>query len=119
MKRTLFIHIFCAFALFFLLLTGENAMLSQQTAQQDPNASERIDEYLVSQHQLKAISIVKEVNLRETNLTRPFLGVANVLLPSNLWDYIKNYHRLLNETSFVPDKRKAISLLLYPFHYFW
>lgn len=119
MKRALFLNVLCAFALFFLLLTGENTLHSKKVVQQDNTSTELISENLISQHQLKATSVVKDINLRKTNLTKPFIGATRVLLTSNWWEYIQNHHRLLQQTRFVPDKRKAISLLLYPYHYFW
>lgn len=118
-KRSLLLSIFYAFALFFLLLTGENTLHSQKASQQDNTSIELITEYLVSQHTLKATSEVKEANLTETNITRPFLGASGVLETASWWQNIENHYELLQVTHFVPDKRKAISLLLYPFHYFW
>lgn len=117
MKRSLIINIFCAFALFFLLLIGENALHSQKTIQQD-NVTSALTFDLVSQQQLKAITVVKEINLTETIVTRPFIGAATVLQAFKWWRHVQNNHSLFKQNRFVPDKRKTISNLIFPYHFF-
>ena len=119
-NRNLLTYLVFAFGLFSLLLTGESVLHSQKTANLGYNvSSEYANDYVVSQHQLKAISVIKEANLTKANIPIALIG-SIVAYPFSKWGFLKtNLSGLFQQSRFVPDKRKSISLLLYPYHYFW
>lgn len=119
MKRNLLLHIFCAFALFFLLIEGENTLHTHEASFHKNYASEFATEFLVAQHQLKATSFIKKSNLSEADFFTAPLGAIPYLYSLDSWKYALRFHKDFREANFIPDIRKSISQLLYPYHFFW
>lgn len=120
MNRNILTYLIFALGLFSLLLTGERVLHSQKSAGYEYSpSSEYATQYVISQHQLKAIATVKEASLTKADIPIALAGsiVATIVA---LWGlFYASQSDLFRVTGFVPDKRKSISLLLYPYHYFW
>lgn len=119
MIRQLLTSVFCAFALFFLLLTGEDTLHSQKSTYQDSITSSVVDAYLVSQHQFKATSVLKKASVSEADIFPSLFGASIGIVSKTWWGNVLYIERTLSVIKFIPDQRKTISQLLYPFHYFW
>jgi len=117
-KRHLALHILTAIALFFLLLTGEEALHAQKATYQDSITTSLVNEYLVSQHQFKATSVLKEINFSEAEVFTPILTGYGVRT-STWWEDALHIENAFLASKFVPDQRKIIGQLLYPYHFFW
>lgn len=118
MIRQLFTSVLCAFALFFLLLTGEEALHAQKANDQTSVTSELVNEYLVSQHQFKATSALKEANSSEAEVFEPISTSYSLRTPT-WWEDALHIENAFLASKFVPDQRKIIGQLLYPYHFFW
>lgn len=118
MIRQLFTSVFCAFALFFLLLTGEEALHAQNADYQDSNTLELVNEYLVSQHVFKATSVFKETSFSEAEVfTSPSTSIAT---KTYVWCINTSFSEsFLPTKTFLLDQRKRIGQQLYPYHFFW
>lgn len=118
MIRQLFTSVLCAFALFFLLLTGEEALHAQKQSNQAPFTSELVKQYLVSQHQFKATSVFKEPNFSEAEVFTPLLSSFGTKA-TTWWEGLFAIENAFLASRFIPDQRKIIGQFLYPFHFFW
>ena len=118
MIRQVFTSVFCAFALFFLLLTGEEALHAQKVNYQDSITSELVNEYLVSQHQFKATSVLKEINFSEAEVYTS-LSTNNGVKTSDWSEEALQIETAYSASKFTPDQRKLIGQFLYPYHFFW
>ena|SRR5690625_564331 len=118
MIRQLFTSVLCAFALFFLLLTGEEALQSQKANFQDSNTTSLGNEYLVSKHQFKATSALKEINFSEAEVLT-WLTSNNGVRPFSWWKDALHIGGVFSAKNFTPDQRKLIGQFLYPYHFFW
>lgn len=119
MIRQLFTSVFCAFALFFLLLTGEGTLHSHKSTYQDSISSDLVDAYLVSQHHFKATSVLKKTRVSEAD-NFPTLSEASNGMETKTWSGNSLYvDYAFSSIKFIPDQRKTIGQLLYPFHSFW
>lgn len=117
MKRYLALHILTAIALFFLLLTGEQNFHSQKNKLQI--SSESLTEYFVDQHKLKGVSAVKKVHLVEADIFSPLLNALTGVQKPYCLAYLEFTLDTFRQVYFYLDKRKNISQLLFPFHFFW
>lgn len=119
-NKNVLTYLLFAFGLFSLLLTGESALHSQKSNKQHNQvASEYANQYIISQHQLKAIATVKDASLTKADLPIALTGSLATNHFLNWEGYKASLSDLFQVKRFVPDKRKFISLLLYPYHYFW
>lgn len=120
MKRNLILQILCAFALFFLLITGENLLLDQkQDYHEEITTSHFQPDFLISQHHLKANSFVKKYKLSESDFHLTPSGALSHLLDKSFSYYSEYLSKEVNKKIFLSDKRRIISRLLYPYHFFW
>src|SRR5699024_576454 len=118
MIRQLFTSVLCAFALFFLLLTGEEALHAQKANYQNSATSELVKDYLVSQQVFKAISVLKESSFSEPEVfTAPSTSIS--VKTYVWWIYTRFSESILLTKKFLPDQRKRIGQHLYPYHFFW
>lgn len=113
------LHISFAVALFFLLLTGENALLHQKETYSKEVTSSSVTEFLIAQHQLKATTSVEKSKLYEVDYPMPLYGITFGIQSLNHWQYLQSFSKELLRKNFMMDKRKSISQLLYPYHFFW